>query len=190
MQSKSNIIDFKANKPTVTEAEEAVRVLLNYIGEDFHREGLIETPKRVIKSFQELYGGYTKDPAQILSKTFEEVEGYSQPVILKNIEFRSMCEHHMLPIVGVAHIAYIPKRRVVGISKLARIVEVFARRLQIQEKMTVQIADAINDALMPLGVAVVIEAEHHCMTGRGVNRTNSLMKTCHFIGSIKDDSLF
>ncbi|MFI4983936.1 MAG: GTP cyclohydrolase I FolE [Rickettsiales bacterium] len=177
--------------PQVTEedAQAAVRTLLRYIGEDPSREGLKDTPKRVVKSFAEFYGGYAHDPAAILSKTFTDVENYQDIILLENIRLRSTCEHHMLPISGYVHIGYIPNKKVVGISKLARVVEVLAKRLQIQEKLTVQIAEAINSALAPQGVGVIVSAKHQCMTDRGVCKEDSLMTTSHFIGSFATDNL-
>jgi len=175
-------------RPSKDEAEEAVRTLLAYSGDDPDREGLKETPARVIRSFDEFYSGYLKDPVEILERTFEETHGYDEMVLLKNIEFVSHCEHHMAPIIGKAHLAYLPRGHVVGISKLARIVEVYARRLQIQEKMTAQIANAINGVLQPDGVAVIIEAEHHCMTTRGVNKPGVSMITSKILGTFRDDA--
>ena len=162
--------------------------MLAYSGDDPDREGLKETPARVIRSFDEFYSGYLKDPVEILERTFEETDGYDEMVLLKNIEFVSHCEHHMAPIIGKAHLAYLPRGHVVGISKLARIVEVYARRLQIQEKMTAQIANAINGVLQPDGVAVIIEAEHHCMTTRGVNKPGVSMTTSKMLGTFRDDA--
>jgi len=175
-------------RPSKDEAEEAVRTLLAYSGDDTDREGLKETPARVIRSFDEFYSGYLKDPVEILERTFEETHGYDEMVLLKNIEFVSHCEHHMAPIIGKAHLAYLPRGHVVGISKLARIVEVYARRLQIQEKMTAQIANAINGVLQPDGVAVIIEAEHHCMTTHGVNKPGVSMTTSKMLGTFRDDA--
>ena len=154
-------------KPSRKEAEEAVRTLIKWAGEDVKREGLIDTPKRVVKAYKEFFSGYTENPEEILSRTFEEVEGYDDAVIVRNIRVESHCEHHMVPIVGVAHIGYIPKKRVVGISKLARLVDLFGKRLQTQETMTAQIADTIDKVLQPKGVAVVIDANHQCMSTRG-----------------------
>ncbi len=169
------------------QAAEAIRVLLRFIGEDSQREGLLDTPERVIKSYGELFAGYNHDPKEILSTTFEEVEGYDEMIVLRDVEFTSHCEHHMLPFTGRAHIAYIPTNKVVGLSKLARLVDVFARRLQIQEKMTAQIADALNNVLLPKGVAVVIEATHMCMTMRGIRKPGSIMQTSHLTGLFKSD---
>ena len=183
-QERDRVIN---RRPSKEEAEEAVRTLLAYSGDDSEREGLKDTPSRVIRSFDEFYSGYLKDPVEILERTFEETNGYDEMVLLKNIMFVSHCEHHMAPIVGKVHVAYLPRGRVVGISKLARVVEVYARRLQIQEKMTAQIANAINGVLEPGGVAVIIEAEHHCMTTRGVNKPGVSMTTSKMLGAFRDD---
>jgi len=183
-QERDRVIN---RRPSKEEAEEAVRTLLAYSGDDSEREGLKDTPSRVIRSFDEFYSGYLKDPVEILERTFEETNGYDEMVLLKNIMFVSHCEHHMAPIIGKVHVAYLPRGRVVGISKLARVVEVYARRLQIQEKMTAQIANAINGVLEPGGVAVIIEAEHHCMTTRGVNKPGVSMTTSKMLGAFRDD---
>lgn len=164
---------------------QAVSTLLKWAGDDPSREGLLETPRRVAKAFREYFAGYEQDPYKVLQKTFSEVEGYDEMVVLKNIEFQSHCEHHLAPFFGVVHIAYIPSERVVGISKLARVVDIFSKRLQIQEKMTSQIADAIHDVLKPKGVAVVVEAQHMCMTARGVKKHDAVMKTSRLIGLFK-----
>ena len=174
-------------RPSKAEAEEAVRVLLRYAGDDPNREGLLDTPARVTKAYTEWFRGYDEDPRVILGRTFEEVEGYQEMVLLKGIRYESYCEHHMAPIIGKAHIAYLPKGRVVGISKLARITETFAKRLQVQEKMTEQIANAIDEVLEPRGVAVVIEGEHHCMSTRGVHKSGVNMVTNAFRGDFKSD---
>lgn len=174
--------------PTRSEAEEAVRTLIKWMGDDPTREGLIDTPKRVINSYAELFSGYTQDPSEILERTFEETDGYGDIVLLKDIRVESYCEHHLIPITGVAHVAYIPENRVVGISKLAQTVELFSKRLQIQEKLTSQVANAINDTLKPKGVAVLIEAEHGCMTTRGVHKPGVNMVTKTLIGCFKDNS--
>lgn len=182
-------INIKANsKPSYEEALKAVETLISYVGEDVLREGLLETPKRVVKSYEELFSGYNKDPKAILSKTFEDVEGYDEMIIVKNIRFESHCEHHMLPIIGKAHVAYIPKSRVVGISKLARVVDVYAKRLQTQERMTAQVADAIWEVLEPKGVGVVIEAVHQCMSMRGVHKPESATVTSRMVGLFRSDS--
>ncbi|MDC3063882.1 GTP cyclohydrolase I FolE [Alphaproteobacteria bacterium] len=182
---------FKGNdtkkEVTIEEAEKAVETLLTWIGDDPKREGLVETPKRVIKAFREHFSGYRENPSEILSKTFKEIQGYDDIVVLKKIDFESHCEHHMLPIIGNASIGYLPNKSIVGISKLARIVNTFAKRLQTQEIMTSQIVNAINDNLNPIGVGVVIEADHHCMKTRGVHKKNSLMITSQFKGSFLTD---
>ncbi|WP_092618321.1 GTP cyclohydrolase I FolE [Roseospirillum parvum] len=174
-------------RPSRAEAEAAVRTLLRWAGDDPDREGLVGTPDRVVRAYEEFFAGYQEDPADILRRTFEETDGYDEMVLLKDIRLESHCEHHMVPIIGVAHIAYLPDHRVVGISKLARIVEVFAKRLQIQEKMTAQIANTINEVLEPKGVAVVIEAAHQCMTTRGVKKPGVNMVTSRMLGAFRDD---
>jgi GTP cyclohydrolase I len=173
--------------PTAAQAEAAVRTLIRWAGDDPHREGLIDTPARVTRSYRELFGGYEIDPRGYLERTFEQVGGYDQLVVLRDIRFVSFCEHHMLPVVGRAHVGYLPTNRVVGISKLARVVNGFARRLQIQEKLTAEIAHAIEDVLRPQGVGVVIEAEHSCMTLRGVNTPGSSLTTSHLLGVVRND---
>ncbi len=172
---------------SAAEAEAAVRTLIQWAGDDPDREGLLDTPARVARSYKELFAGYEVEPRAYLERTFEEVGGYDQMVVLKDIRFVSFCEHHMLPVVGVAHVAYLPTDRVVGISKLARVVRGFARRLQIQEKMTAEIANAIHEVLRPHGVGVVIEAEHSCMTLRGVNAPGTTLTTSSLLGLFKDD---
>lgn len=174
-------------RPSREEAERAVRTLIEWAGDDPGREGLLDTPKRVVKAFEEYFQGYNADPEEILKRTFEEVEGYDEMVLLKDIRFESHCEHHMAPIIGKAHVAYLPKNRVVGISKLARVVELYAQRLQIQEKMTAQIAGAINDVLQPEGVAVVVDAAHQCMTCRGVHKPGVSMITSKMLGAFRDN---
>lgn len=176
-------------RPSREEAEAAVRTLLRWTGDDPDREGLLDTPSRVVRAYREFFWGYDENPTKMLARTFEETEGYDEMVLLKNISFESHCEHHMVPIIGTAHVAYLPKDRVVGISKLARVVEVFAKRLQIQEKMTAQIADAIQDALDPRGVAVVVSAQHQCMTMRGVKKSGVSMVTTRMLGSFKEDPM-
>lgn len=173
--------------PTQADAEAAVRVLLEWAGDDPSREGLLDTPERVAKSYRELFSGYETDPRGYLERTFQEVAGYDQLVVLSNIRVVSFCEHHMLPVTGVAHVGYLPTNKVVGISKLARVVNGFARRLQIQEKLTAEIAQAIEDVLQPHGVGVVIEAEHSCMTLRGVNTPGSRLTTSSLRGVVRDD---
>ena len=175
------------NKPTREEAEEAVKVLISWAGDDPTREGLIETPKRVVKSYEEFYEGYGQDPEEILSKVFEEIEGYDEIVLVKDIPLLSHCEHHMVPILGKAHVAYLPDQRVVGLSKLARVVDLFGKRLQTQETMTAQIADTIDRVLQPKGVAVVIDAEHQCMSTRGVNKKGTSTVTSRMIGAFRDN---
>lgn len=174
-------------RPSVDEAQDAVRTLIRWAGDDPAREGLIETPDRVVRAFEEWFQGYREDPKELLSKTFEEMNGYDELVILRNIRFESHCEHHLAPIIGQAHIAYLPSKRVVGISKLVRLVEVYAKRLQIQEKLTAQIAQTINEVLQPRGVGVVIEASHECMSTRGVHKTGMTMVTSEMIGALRDD---
>ena len=176
-----------ARRPAKAEAEAAIRTLIAYAGDDPAREGLAGTPERVARSFDEFYAGYFEDPVAILQRTFEEIEGYDELVLLRDIPFVSHCEHHLAPIIGRAHVGYLPRARVVGISKLARVVEVFARRMQIQEKMTAQIANTIQQVLEPLGVGVVIEAEHHCMTTRGVNKPGVTMTTSTLLGAFRDN---
>ncbi len=188
MAKKAKKLSATSKKPTRGEAEEAVRTLLRWTGDDVTREGLIDTPARVVRAFDEFFAGYAQDPITILKRTFEEVENYDEMIVLTNIHFHSHCEHHMVPIIGVAHVGYIPSGRVVGISKLARVVEVYARRLQIQEKMTAQVANAIDEALKPRGVGVVIEAVHSCMTTRGVKKEGVSMKTSHMTGLFRKDS--
>jgi GTP cyclohydrolase I len=169
------------------EAEAAIRTLIRWAGDDPDREGLLDTPGRVARAFEEHFSGYAEDPAEMLARTFEEVSGYDEMVVLRDIRFESHCEHHMLPIIGRAHVAYLPDRRVVGISKLARVVDVYARRLQIQEKFTAQIADAIDSILQPQGVGVVIEAVHQCMTTRGVHKAGVSMVTSRMTGAFRTD---
>ncbi|MDF3073869.1 MAG: folE [Alphaproteobacteria bacterium] len=173
--------------PERKQAEEAVRTLIRWAGDDPAREGLRGTPERVVRSYEEFFSGYQSDPREILKRTFEEVEGYDEMVVLKDIRFESYCEHHMVPIIGLAHIAYLPNSRVVGISKLARVLDAYAKRLQIQEKMTAQIAKAIDEVLEPKGVAVVLEAAHQCMTTRGVHKPGVNMVTSHMLGAFRQD---
>lgn len=176
-----------SEKPSRAQAEEAVRILLRYIGENPEREGLIETPARVVRAYDEFFEGYAQDPAKELGKTFEDIEGFDDIVLVKDIEFTSHCEHHMVPINGVAHVAYWPDKKVVGISKLARIVDIFSRRLVSQENMTRSIADCIDTTLQPKGVAVYIDADHQCMSIRGVKKRRSSTVTTTFTGILKDD---
>jgi len=175
------------DKPTRQQAEAAIRTLIKWAGDDPDREGLVDTPSRVVRSYEEFFQGYAADPEALLERTFEEVEGYDEIVLLRDIRFESHCEHHMAPIIGRAHIAYLPHRRVVGISKLARLVEAYAKRLQIQEKMTSQIANTINEILRPKGTAVVIEASHQCMTTRGVHKPGVSMVTSTMLGEFRDN---
>ncbi len=174
-------------RPSREEAEDAIRTLIRWAGDDPEREGLLDTPSRVAHSYEEFFRGYAEDPVDLLQRTFEETEGYDEMVLLKDIRFESHCEHHMVPIIGKTHIAYLPRRRVVGISKLARLVELYAKRLQIQEKMTSQIANAIDQILQPDGVAVVIEASHQCMTTRGVHKPGVVMVTNRMVGAFRDN---
>lgn len=175
------------NKPSKEEALNAVRTLISWAGDDPDREGLIETPDRVVRSYNEFFAGYKEDPEKVLGKTFEEVEGYDEVVIVRNIRVESHCEHHMVPIVGVAHVGYIPNKRVVGISKLARVVDIYGKRLQTQETMTALIADTIDRVLEPKGVAVVIDANHECMSTRGIHKTESSTITSRMLGSFRDN---
>jgi GTP cyclohydrolase I len=174
-------------RPSRDDAIEAVRTLIRWAGDDPDREGLIDTPDRVVRSYGEFFSGYGQDPREILAKTFSEVDGYDEMIVMSDIRFESHCEHHMVPIIGKAHIGYLPDRRVVGISKLARLVDVYARRLQIQEKMTVQIADTLQDVLQPKGVGVVVEAAHQCMTTRGVHKPGSSLVTSRMLGAFRKD---
>ncbi|MGA7297009.1 MAG: GTP cyclohydrolase I FolE [Rhodanobacteraceae bacterium] len=175
-------------KASREEAEEAVRTLLRWVGEDPQREGLLDTPARVVRAYEDWYSGYEEDPADYLRRTFKEVEGYDEMVVLRGIEFESHCEHHIAPIIGRAHVGYLPSSKVVGISKLARVVSGYARRLQVQEKLTAQIANCINDTLRPRGVAVVIDASHECMTTRGVHKRGVSMVTSQMLGSFREDA--
>ncbi len=176
-----------SSRPSRAEAEAAVRTLIRWAGDDPAREGLIDTPKRVAKAFEEWFSGYDEDPEEILARTFEEVEGYDDIVLLKGIRLESYCEHHMAPIIGTVHVAYLPADKVVGISKLARLVDAYAKRLQVQEKMTAQIAKTLDDVLQPRGVAVMVEAEHQCMSTRGVHKPHVDTITTRFTGAFKDD---
>ena len=175
------------DRPSREEAEAAVRTLLRWAGDDPTREGLVDTPARVARAYEEFFAGYDIDPVALLERTFEETDGYDEIVLLRDIRLESHCEHHMVPIIGRAHVAYLPHRRVVGISKLARVVEAYARRLQIQEKLTAQIANTIQQVLEPRGVAVVIEAAHQCMTTRGVHKPDVTMVTSRMLGAFRDD---
>ena len=176
-----------AAMPSREDAESAVRTLIRWAGDDPGREGLADTPARVVRSYEEFFNGYDACPNTILERTFEETDGYDEIVLLRGIRFESHCEHHMAPIIGRAHVAYLPRHRVVGISKLARLVEIYAKRLQIQEKMTAQIANTIDEVLEPRGVAVVIEAIHHCMTTRGIHKPGAVMTTSRMLGAFRND---
>ncbi|HET7165765.1 MAG TPA: GTP cyclohydrolase I FolE [Pseudolabrys sp.] len=178
-----------SDRPDRAEVEAAIRTLIEWTGDDPDRDGLAETPSRVARAYEEFFAGYGQDPVEILQKTFEEIEGYDEMIALRGIRFESHCEHHMAPIIGQAWVAYVPNGRVVGISKLARVVEVYAKRLQIQEKMTAQIANTINDVLKPQGVGVIIKASHHCMTTRGVNKPESDLVTSRMLGCFRDNPL-
>ena len=178
-----------SDRPDRAEVEAAIRTLIEWTGDDPDRDGLAETPSRVARAFEEFFAGYGQDPVEMLQKTFEEIEGYDEMIALRGIRFESHCEHHMAPIIGQAWVAYVPNGRVVGISKLARVVEVYAKRLQIQEKMTAQIANTINDVLKPQGVGVIIKASHHCMTTRGVNKPELDLVTSRMLGCFRDNPL-
>ena len=180
-------IDKSLNKPSREEAMEAVKTLISWAGDDPSREGLVDTPKRVVKAYEEFFAGYKKDPADVLGKTFEDVKGYDDIVFLRDINIETHCEHHMVPILGKAHVAYLPKNKVVGISKLARVVEIFAKRLQTQETMTMQIINTIDDTLEPYGSAIMIDAKHQCMTTRGINKPNVSTITTKFSGLFAND---
>ena len=180
----------KNNEISDEKAEEAIQTLIQWLGEDPEREGLKSTPKRVIRAYKEYFLGYKEDPSKYLTKTFTEVDGYDDMIIEKNISIRSHCEHHMAPIIGVAHVAYIPLKKVVGLSKLARVVEAFSKRLQTQERLTMQIANTIMNVLQPRGVAVTIDAAHQCMTNRGVKKEKTTTVTNYFLGAFKDDLSF
>jgi GTP cyclohydrolase I len=179
----------KVDRPSRTETENAVRTLIRWAGDDPHREGLAATPARVVRAYEDWFSGYNKDPREYLSRTFEEISGYDEMVLLRDITFESHCEHHLAPIIGRVHIGYLPRNRVVGISKLARLVDVYARRLQIQEKMTAEIAACLSSVLKPLGVAVVIEAVHECMTTRGVHKSEVTMVTSQMLGVFRKNAV-
>ena len=178
----------KPRRPSRKQAEEAVKTLLLWAGEDTRREGLLDTPRRVAAAYEDWFSGYKVNPYEFLKRTFEEVEGYDEMIVLRDIEFESHCEHHMAPIIGKAHVGYLPRNKVVGISKLARVVEAFARRFQVQEKMTAQIANCIQEVLQPKGVAVVVEAKHQCMTTRGIHKSDVSMVTSQMIGGFRSDA--
>jgi GTP cyclohydrolase I len=177
-----------SHKPSREEAEDAVRTLIRWAGDDPQREGLLDTPKRVVKSYEEFFKGYSLSPEDILARRFKDVEGYDEMIVLRDIAFSSYCEHHMVPFTGRVHVAYIPSNQVVGISKLARLVDVYAKRLQIQEKFTAQIAKTLNEVLKPRGVGVVVEATHMCMTTRGVHKPGTVMQTSQLLGSFRKDA--
>jgi len=185
--TEASISSSATARPSREEAEDAIRTLIRWAGDDPEREGLIDTPARVVRSYEEFFAGYQACPRQLLERTFEETEGYDEIVLLRDIRFESHCEHHMAPIIGKAHIAYLPRHRVVGISKLARVIEVYAKRLQIQEKMTAQVAGIIDEVLQPEGVAVVIEAAHQCMTTRGVHKPGVTMVTSRMLGAFREN---
>ena len=187
MNIATSKVQLSPARPTREEAEAAVRTLLRWAGDDPEREGLVGTPDRVVRSYEEFFAGYEVDPVALLERTFDETDGYDEIVLLRDIRLESYCEHHVVPIIGRAHVAYLPHRRVVGISKLARVVDAYAKRLQIQEKLTAQIANTINEVLQPRGVAVVIEAQHQCMTTRGIHKTEVAMVTSRMLGAFRDD---
>ena len=185
--AQKSVIAHATARPSRAEAEAAVRVLLRWAGDDPDREGLLDTPARVARAYEEFFAGYDEDPAEILRRTFEETDGYDEMVLLRDIRLESHCEHHMVPFIGKAHVAYLPGNRVVGISKLARVVDIYSRRLQIQEKLTAQIANTIQDILQPRGVGVVIEAAHQCMTTRGTRKPGVTMVTSRMLGAFRED---
>ena len=186
--SKKPVQKVQLKKPSNAEAEKAVRTLISFVGEDPDREGLLDTPKRVVKAYQDWYGGYNLDPKEVLNKTFSEIHGYDEIIMLKDIRVESHCEHHMAPFIGSAHVAYLPNKRVVGISKLARITRIFSKRMQVQEKLTAEIANCLQEVLKPRGVAVVIEAQHECMTTRGINEPGISMVTSQLLGKFRTDA--
>jgi GTP cyclohydrolase I len=186
--SNKSSTNISSLRPSRKQAEEAVRTLLLWAGEDPHREGLVETPERVARAYEDWFSGYKEDPVGFLKRTFKEVDGYDEMIVLRDIAFESHCEHHMAPIIGRAHVGYLPNNKVVGISKLARVVEAFARRFQVQEKMTAQVANCIWDVLSPKGVGVVIEATHQCMTTRGIHKSNVSMVTSQMLGTFRKDA--
>ncbi|MCU0924553.1 MAG: GTP cyclohydrolase I FolE [Hydrogenophaga sp.] len=183
-----NARDPQTQRPSISEAEAAVRTLIRWAGDNPNREGLQDTPRRVARAYEDFFAGYQEDPVALLSATFEDAGGYDDMVLVRNIRFESHCEHHLVPIIGMAHVAYLPKSRVVGLSKVARVVDTFARRMQIQERMTSQIADTLQSVLQPRGVAVVVEAQHMCMTTRGVHKPGSTTVTQRWIGDFKTDA--
>jgi len=177
----------KRARPTREAAQAAVRTLIEWAGDDPMREGLLGTPERVVRAYEEWFAGYNEDPVELLKRTFEETEGYDEMVVLRDVRFESVCEHHLAPILGTVHVAYLPAKRVVGISKLARVIDVYAKRMQIQEKMTAQIANTIEEVLQPKGVAVVVQAQHQCMSTRGVHKTGVSMVTSRMLGAFRDN---
>jgi len=187
-QHKEKNVTEVFSKPSRKEAEEAVKTLIKWAGDNPEREGLLDTPKRVVKAYEEFFEGYEHNPTEILSRTFDDVEGYDEMVIVRDIRIESHCEHHIAPFIGSAHVAYLPKKRVVGISKLARITRIFSKRMQVQEKLTAQIANCIQEVLSPRGVAVVIEAQHQCMTTRGINAPGISMVTSQLLGKFRTDA--
>ncbi len=185
--TKKTIKKAQIKRPSNAEAEKAVRTLISFVGENPNREGLLDTPKRVVKAYRDWYAGYDQDPREFLSKTFSETGGYDEIVMLKDIRVESHCEHHMAPFIGSAHVAYLPNKRVVGISKLARVTRIFSKRMQVQEKLTAEIANCLQEVLKPRGVAVVIEAQHECMTTRGINEPGISMVTSQLLGKFRTD---
>ena len=185
--TKKTIKKAQIKRPSNAEAEKAVRTLISFVGENPDREGLLDTPKRVVKAYRDWYAGYDQDPREFLSKTFSETGGYDEIVMLKDIRVESHCEHHMAPFIGSAHVAYLPNKRVVGISKLARVTRIFSKRMQVQEKLTAEIANCLQEVLKPRGVAVVIEAQHECMTTRGINEPGISMVTSQLLGKFRTD---
>jgi GTP cyclohydrolase I len=185
--TKKTIKKAQIKRPSNAEAEKAVKTLISFVGENPDREGLLDTPKRVVKAYRDWYAGYDQDPREFLSKTFSETGGYDEIVMLKDIRVESHCEHHMAPFIGSAHVAYLPNKRVVGISKLARVTRIFSKRMQVQEKLTAEIANCLQDVLKPRGVAVVIEAQHECMTTRGINEPGISMVTSQLLGKFRTD---
>jgi GTP cyclohydrolase I len=184
----TNSLPAQSDRPSRDEAEAAIRVMLRWAGEDPDREGLVDTPARVVRAYEDWFSGYNEDPMDYLNRTFEEVEGYDELIVLRNIPFESHCEHHMAAIIGHAHVGYLPRNKVVGISKLARVVEAFARRFQVQEKMTAQIASCIQEVLQPKGVGVIVDAQHECMTTRGIHKPGVSMITSQLLGDVRTDA--
>jgi GTP cyclohydrolase IA len=186
LKSPLNSVVSKRPRPTREAAQAAVRTLIEWAGDDPTREGLLGTPERVVRAYEEWFAGYNEDPVEFLKRTFEETDGYDEMVVLRDVRFESVCEHHIAPIIGTVHVAYLPAKRVVGISKLARVIDVYAKRMQIQEKMTAQIANTIEEVLQPKGVAVVVQAQHQCMSTRGVHKTGVSMVTSRMLGAFRD----